>query len=273
LQQNENKDIKILMDLGLTSLQAKTYLTLTEIGESPIKTIAKNSNVARQNTYQILSELQEIGLIEKVIAKPIKYKALPLTSAAHMLFKNKTEQYRRVEAQTKELLQRTKENKQTAAHLEHSDEFILIPEKEASTLRIEEAYKNARTSVCTVMMLKGTKPIDLQNLPQFLKKAVIRGINVRHITNKPQDCKSIPANLVWKEKGSYELRYIAEVPPVVFCLLDDKEIFFTREVIPDPSAGTSLWTNNPGLIALAKDYFERTWSKATTENIVAPSCN
>ncbi len=263
----QNDDVKILKDLGLTTLQAKIYLSLAEIGEAAIKTIAKNADVARQNTYQILSELQDFGLIEKVLAKPLKFRALPVTNAANMLFQNKTAEYHRIEAQTKNLLQRTKDNKQEGFHLESGDQFVLIPEKEAHVHRIEEAYRNAQATVCTVMVSKGTEFLrDTQYLPPFLKKAVMRGINIRHLTNKPQDCASAPANLVWRKKGSYELRYIPEEPPAMFCLFDDREVFFATELTPYPQATASLWTNNSGLIALAKNYFERTWLKAENTN-------
>ncbi|MEX2723761.1 MAG: helix-turn-helix domain-containing protein [Candidatus Freyarchaeota archaeon] len=57
--------IQTLTDLGLTFLQAKTYLNLAKLGKANVQTIAKASNVARQDIYRIMPSLQKLGLAEK----------------------------------------------------------------------------------------------------------------------------------------------------------------------------------------------------------------
>jgi len=47
------------MEFGLTRSQAKVYLTLVRLGEdSKALTIFRFSNVARQDVYRILTELE-----------------------------------------------------------------------------------------------------------------------------------------------------------------------------------------------------------------------
>ena len=70
--------INSLMELGLTLVQAKIYLTLTKLDNATIKAISKNSNLARQDIYRIIPSLQKLGLVEKIIDKPTKYKATPI---------------------------------------------------------------------------------------------------------------------------------------------------------------------------------------------------
>lgn len=52
-----------LEKIGLTSKEAKIYLTLLEINESHPSTISKKSGVKRPTTYVILEQLREKGLV------------------------------------------------------------------------------------------------------------------------------------------------------------------------------------------------------------------
>jgi sugar-specific transcriptional regulator TrmB len=61
-------DIQTLTDLGLSLLQAKTYLNLAKLGKANVQTIAKASNVARQDIYRVMPKLQKLGLAEKFIS-------------------------------------------------------------------------------------------------------------------------------------------------------------------------------------------------------------
>ncbi|MCW4047841.1 MAG: hypothetical protein NWE99_09855 [Candidatus Bathyarchaeota archaeon] len=57
--------VQTLMGLGLTLLQAKTYLALATLGKADVKMISKASNVARQDIYRVMPVLQKLGLGKK----------------------------------------------------------------------------------------------------------------------------------------------------------------------------------------------------------------
>jgi DNA-binding IclR family transcriptional regulator len=54
-------------------LKSKVYLTLATLGKADVKTIAKASNIARQEIYRIMPTLQKLGLTEKIITNPTMY--------------------------------------------------------------------------------------------------------------------------------------------------------------------------------------------------------
>ena len=60
-------EINTLIRLGLTLRQAKTYLALLQTGISTTRTIALTSKIPRPDIYRIMSELEELGLREKII--------------------------------------------------------------------------------------------------------------------------------------------------------------------------------------------------------------
>lgn len=58
-------DLKTLTDIGLTSSQAKAYLTLVQFGSLSPPEVGKKIKETRTNAYKILDKLAELGLATK----------------------------------------------------------------------------------------------------------------------------------------------------------------------------------------------------------------
>ena len=65
--------IEILKPLGLTVIEAKTYLTLLEIGKSLAGAIAERAHLHRRNVYDALEKLLQRGLVSYTISNSKKY--------------------------------------------------------------------------------------------------------------------------------------------------------------------------------------------------------
>jgi sugar-specific transcriptional regulator TrmB len=67
----EKDDFDVLSELGLTKNQIKIYLSLLKLG-TPTKAIRifQVSGVPRQDVYRVLLELQQLGIVEKIISRP-----------------------------------------------------------------------------------------------------------------------------------------------------------------------------------------------------------
>jgi sugar-specific transcriptional regulator TrmB len=83
--------VKVLAKLGLTHNQAKVYVALLSLKNATARSAQKLSNVARQDVYQVLSELGEKGLIEKILAKPEKFRPIPVNEAISILVLERNE--------------------------------------------------------------------------------------------------------------------------------------------------------------------------------------
>ena len=53
-------EVQTLIDLGLTSLQARIYLALYQTGTSEAATISKVTKVARSDVYRTMYKLQQL---------------------------------------------------------------------------------------------------------------------------------------------------------------------------------------------------------------------
>lgn len=263
----EDSEIQTLTNLGLTMIQAKVYLTLAKFGVSKTSAISKISNVARPDVYRTLTQLYEIGLVEKILHTPIQYKALQIDEAAKLLLRKKQTEYEKIKNETVLLLESlTKKN--TISDTEpHSSHFILIPEKEAIVNRLRQAINNAQDNVDTVITWKrfmhGIGNVFAENA----KGASDRKVKYRFIVEKPPSEEvNAHGKLLWKKYQPFQVRFIAHLPKTVFGIYDKKELFIIIDPKSDLSGSPALWTNNQSLIALVQEYFEMLWENAQEQN-------
>ena len=73
---NFDVHIQALNKLGLTTNQGKLYLTLLRTGKTSGSILSKETKLARQEVYRLLNELQEKGLVEKIISAPLEFQAV-----------------------------------------------------------------------------------------------------------------------------------------------------------------------------------------------------
>ena len=102
--QAEKDSINLLIQVGFTETQAKLYLTLINLGKTDAKTLSKQANVPRQATYRALGELQEKGLVEKIISLPQEYKAVPLQDGLAIMVKEKANAYQKMTTEVRDFL-------------------------------------------------------------------------------------------------------------------------------------------------------------------------
>ena len=104
------RDVEVLTDLGLTSTQARVYLALCKFGMLDTKQIAKCALISRQDVYRILQSLEKLGLVEKTISRPVRYKAVPADKGLPPLLKRKKKETVKLEIDFQVLLKNFKKN-------------------------------------------------------------------------------------------------------------------------------------------------------------------
>jgi len=207
----QKKDIEALASLGLTTLQAKIYLTLTKIEEASIITISKTTNIARQEIYRVINELHNRCLVEKVLATPVRYRAIPIPEAIPHLLISVNEE--RIASHNKviQLMERHRHKKPRLKLVENEKQFVLIPEKNSLSRRIKKAIQNSQKNIKIVMPSKKFLPA-LFDLSASLKDAMQRDVPVKWVINKRLDPNGNPAILEHLSKFKhFKLKYVPEV--------------------------------------------------------------
>jgi len=256
---HDEECVQTLMGLGLTLLQAKTYLTLAKLGVADVKTISKVTNVARQDGYRVTPKLQKLGLAEKIISTPTLYKAIPLKMGLSILLQQKVEENTELQEKTKALFTNFEENCGSGIALQEEPQFIITSERTLFHKRIAEATDSAQTSKDAIYTLEGCKAI-LFHHHQHLKRAINRGVKIRIISEKPENQQSIQKLTRDLTKNPlFALKYTSTLTPICLMVFDNQEVHLrmTEGKGPVPS----FWSNNPNIVNLSKKYFEEMWNK------------
>ena len=127
----------MLMGLGLTPNQAKVYQTILKIGNAPVIQIAKSSSVRREDVYKVLSALEKMGLVEKLLGKPTLIRATPVAGAlASLIVDEKVKSDERIASMKAKFQVLSKAKwKQPKALGDQESLYALIPEGKAMTAR------------------------------------------------------------------------------------------------------------------------------------------
>ena len=82
---SNDEDTVLLLGLGLSLNQARVYLAILQLQKTTAGQIAKFSKVRREDVYRTLPTLEKMGLIEKLLGKPSKIRATPISDALTFL--------------------------------------------------------------------------------------------------------------------------------------------------------------------------------------------
>jgi len=247
--------IRRLMDLGLTLLQAKIYISLAKLKKSEIKKISKASNVARTDVYRVMPTLEKLGLAEKIIATPTVYKSTPMKESLSLLLQNKKKGYAELEKKTSALLDNFPEN--TLQDLQEENlQFMITSEMTLLTRMHKKLIRSAQTSIdISIPSLKVLRLMLLDHL-ENLKIATKKGVKIRVITQKVEGELIHGKSKALEKKAFFELKFLSNSDPFKMIIFDRKDVTLCvskTELVP------SLWSNNPIVVKLAEIYFENMW--------------
>jgi len=257
-------DQQVLVDLGLTLKQARVYLALCRTGSSRILQLSKTSKVTRPDVYEALGKLQHLGLVEKIIKRPVEFRATPLDEGLTLLLRTKENQYRKVRTETEILRDTIRIEKLEPQNQTEKPQFVLVPEGEAVIQRIGTAIENAESSIEGVLSWKRFSRGISSTFAESIEKAWAKNVKIRFIVEEPpKDKTSKEMVQFFREKPHTQIRFIHGHPNTVFGIYDRKEVYVIVVSKTDLPSSPALWSNDDALIALASDHFEMLWATAT----------
>ncbi|MGD6934820.1 MAG: TrmB family transcriptional regulator [Candidatus Bathyarchaeia archaeon] len=254
----QQADAKVLTQLGLTIFQAQVYLTLAKLGNATAKTVASIDNLDRANVYRVLSDLQKLNLVEKMLTKPINFKALPIKEGIQMLLENRKKEQQEIELKTKEIIEKYK--KINIEKTVEDCQFSLIPENKAILRKIREMNENCQEFYDLIFYGRAFFEI-VDDMKIYFKKLFKRGVKMRFIVylNEGEklykDLSSLPRN------KHLAIRYTSKPPSTMLLLCDKKEALINTTSSMHIKE-TSLWSNNPVMVSILQDHFNQRWQEA-----------
>jgi sugar-specific transcriptional regulator TrmB len=254
------EDVQLLTRTGLTQSQAYLYLALLKKGKTNAATLSRQTKTPRTETYRILNELQEIGLVEKQLLVPYVYQAIPLKFAAQALMIKKIKEYKETQKKINELLLKIEETEET--HHETEPKIIINKGKQRLLQLLKTGQDNAKNSIDFISTTKRWCQLVGYGCDGW-KEALNRGIIHRGILEETECETDFPDNA--KEllkKPNIEIRVLKKASKTNYAIYDNKEVAFNYTPLKPLREAMTIWTNHPSLIAIFKEHFETLWEAA-----------
>jgi sugar-specific transcriptional regulator TrmB len=256
---------KKLSEFGLTPYEAKVYLAAVRLGPTSASNISKHAKIRREEVYRTLPKLEKAGLIDRVLGRPVKIRAMPLKDALNFLINRKEERAKQeissLYSKRDGILESIETEVVTVEPEEDEYHFTLISEKDAVTARTSALIDGATNSIDIVDSSADIVRFIL-TYAEALQDTIKRKVMVRILTVCPNDEATIPDAL---EKhvpsNSFSLRYV-ETLPSRYLMLDHKQALITTTPGGTLSDMKCLWTDDSSLVGLIERDFEEQYAKS-----------
>jgi sugar-specific transcriptional regulator TrmB len=254
-------EIRVLIELGFNTSQAKVYLTLCEIGEATANKVAKTAKIDRAETYRIMAQLRKMGFVKKTVSYPSKFIAIPIKDLLPILIKNKKTQIHQIEREAAKLFQHFSNRKNRA---KPTNKYILVvPKVRMITEEIHEDNRKAQKRIDILTSIQDQIDIGYNEGKRGVETSLKNGVKMRLIIEKPSEAKSMPKHIM--ELAQYPnciLRYIPKPSEHQIVIQDDNKAWIkmgTKGFYNSPW----LVSNNPQIIVLARAFFDKIFKDST----------
>ena len=260
----ENEELKVLITLGLTKLQAKVYLACCKLNQASVKSISISGGIARSEVYRAIIGLQKIGMMEKVFANPIEFRIVPLTSSIPMLLRKRKQEIRCAEQQARRLI-RLNQNQINVS--ETDDKTIYVSKTESYLPQIRQSTQNCSSSLDIIGDFSRALDYEKYDILDFLHKenikAAKRGVKIRLIVEDPRDGSPIPESIkqIWQGQP-IQIKHTREGFAAPLAIYDAREFHVFISETTDFLQASLIYSNNPRLVKLLSYYFENLWKIA-----------
>ncbi|MEM1674029.1 MAG: helix-turn-helix domain-containing protein [Candidatus Bathyarchaeia archaeon] len=264
------KDLmNMLQFFGLTRLQAQIFIHLIRVGASSVSVISSALKTNRMSIYRNLKKLQNMGLVDVLPGRPLKFSAVPAAFALNVLLSAAKNRVLEMENMYTKILDEF--SKLSAQHQEY-------------TVETKFRFHCGRKNVYSVMMqMLGdsqreacllTTPVDLVRLAlsgfiSILRRLNGRGVKVKILTNITD--RRLASWL--RDYMKYAVVRHSDINIVTrFLIVDDKAAFTSLsndDSMKLESEGDSgFWTDSPHYIQSIKAFFEAIWRMAQDASVV-----
>jgi HTH-type transcriptional regulator, sugar sensing transcriptional regulator len=248
-----------LVELGLTSYEAKVYLALMRRDSLAAADVAGLARVPRQRVYDVLASLVRKGLASQRPGPPAKYSAVAPDLAIERLVRERRDELARLEESSREMIEALKptyaEGRTQRSPLEYIE---VLRDRNA----INERFRGLQGSIQREVLVF-TKP-PYATLPQenvegleVSRTHVARSVYERSALDDPAFAEGVRRFL----DAGEEARFVERLP-LKLVIIDEAIVMFGME---DPVAGTSELTlavvEHHALAHLLKIAFEAVWAQ------------
>ncbi len=245
-----------LQEYGLTPNETKVFLQISRFGPMTASEIARSIGILRTEVYNMLSTLQNKGVIEASVDRPAKFSAMALENALSMLIDAERNRISIMEREKEELLKKWG-SLQIPSLLEEKERLQSLKGAEQIYARFSEMLKRAKERVDVVAF-----GLDLARAYQLGMFRGLSGLHERKVRiQMVADISARTSEILSRLRKYVDAQQIKPLTLFTphFVIVDVQELLmFTKS--PGASAvsrreATALWTNSQTLVQTMEGLF------------------
>jgi sugar-specific transcriptional regulator TrmB len=258
---SEETVVQTLIQLGLTILESRIYIALSKYQNLTTKELSKMTKTSQPDVYRVLYKLQNKGLVEKIIEKPARFKAVPLEKGINFLIQRKKIEQDTLLTKAELLIHTFRESSHNKEPVETlKSQFIMIPQKEDIVSKIKEAIDLSEKTVdlylTWVRFTNGFSSVFIKNCERAWK----RGVHFRIVVESPKEKAAQKQAMQFSKKSPFcSIRFLPGKSKTVTGIYDKKEIFIIVNPTENLFHSPALWSNNQSLLTVIQEHFDILW--------------
>jgi len=248
-----------LSKFGLTSNQSKVFLFLEKYGPSAATQISKSLKIPRTETYHLLTNLQNRGIVLASFQHPIKFTALSLDKAIGVLISAEKERVKQLEYQEKSLVDLWSVIPSYVVKQDYvkDGKFQMLQGINQMNGKVGNMIDNAKKSI---RILASEKDFMKFYHSGFLDRIEDSRIESQLISSSS---KNIPYVFKGKLKDKAKKMPLRIKEELCFIIKDDDELLLFMESPSKPSNDIfAMWTDSLSMVYTLKLLFSYIWSNS-----------
>ena len=237
------------------------YIFLGKYGSKTAPEVCKALKIARTETYQILSSLQNKGIVSATFEHPIKFSAISVQKAMKTLLNAEKERVKTLEKQEKEITKLWQSIPEFAQQQisEQEIKFQMLKGSNPINGKLQEMLFEAQSQI---IVLGSEKDYVKLYHSDFLSQLEGKEIDIKLLTS----C-SDKTSYVFENIDKTQIRKFSKniQDDLCFIIKDKNEmIFFTKNNKHHSNEIMGMWTNSSSMIYSMKLLFDFVWSSSKT---------
>lgn len=245
-----------LMRFGLTKNQAKVFIYLGKYGSKTSPEVCKALKLPRTETYNVLNDLLNLGIISSEFHHPTKYSALPMNKAILIMINDAQENVNKLSKKEIEVTKLWNNVPMFDSKSNHSklEKFQMLQGIPRISNKMKEMIKDAKDGIQIVCTEK-----DLSRFyySDFLDMLATSHVDVKLVISSTQ---KIPRYIQSLDSSKIRLMPQNEGDNQCFIVKDSNEVLIFLRNADQPSKNAfAFWTDTSSLINSMKKLFDYSW--------------
>jgi len=263
--------IEVLYELGLSRREADVYLALSRRGSQGVNFVSKDLKMDRVQTYRILKDLQEKGILEATVETPTRFTAISLETLIDTYVKIKESELHGLEAKKNDIITYWKSLSVKDADYAIA-KFRIITEQKRILMQIISMVQGSEKEILELTTSTGIIQEDIAGVFDTMTDLAKKNpeMDVKILTNITKENRRLIEQMINATailKLNIQLRHMdlgARIYPR-FIIRDEKEAVLYVSSRDEQSSGqedTGLWISSKMFASTLKESFMEMWSNA-----------